>query len=76
MTGSRDTCIYDYINLIVLTGTILASAQASSANGWTRVIVEKPFGPDSKSFSELTRCLKQHLAEDHIFRGILYNIPF
>nr|XP_017239576.1 PREDICTED: uncharacterized protein LOC108212362 [Daucus carota subsp. sativus] len=48
----------------ILTGTILASAQASSANGWTRVIVEKPYGRDSESFAELTRCLKQHLAED------------
>ncbi|KAL8145546.1 glucose-6-phosphate 1-dehydrogenase, chloroplastic-like isoform X1 [Apium graveolens] len=45
-----------------------ASAQASSANGWTRVIVEKPFGRDSESSAELTRCLKQYLAEDQIFR--------
>ena len=76
MTGSRDTCIYDYINLIVLTGTILASAQASSANGWTRVIVEKPFGRDSESSAELTRCLKQYLAEDQIFRYTLQHSFF
>ncbi|RYR53105.1 hypothetical protein Ahy_A06g028023 [Arachis hypogaea] len=36
-----------------------ASLKASSRNGWTRVIVEKPFGRDSESSSELTRCLKQ-----------------
>ncbi|KAF7815028.1 glucose-6-phosphate 1-dehydrogenase, chloroplastic-like [Senna tora] len=45
-----------------------ASHKASSENGWTRVIVEKPFGRDSESSSELTRCLKQYLNEDQIFR--------
>ncbi|KAL6135121.1 hypothetical protein ACLB2K_067349 [Fragaria x ananassa] len=45
-----------------------ASLRASSENGWTRVIVEKPFGRDSESSAELTRCLKQYLAEDQIFR--------
>ncbi|KAJ1390942.1 hypothetical protein SESBI_37044 [Sesbania bispinosa] len=45
-----------------------ASLKASSKNGWTRVIVEKPFGRDSESSSELTRCLKQYLTEDQIFR--------
>ncbi|KAJ6401461.1 hypothetical protein OIU84_016802 [Salix udensis] len=42
--------------------------RASSLNGWTRVIVEKPFGRDSESSGELTRCLKQYLTEDQIFR--------
>ncbi|KAF3323412.1 glucose-6-phosphate 1-dehydrogenase [Carex littledalei] len=45
-----------------------ASRSASSPNGWTRFIVEKPFGRDSESSSELTRCLKMYLAEDQIFR--------
>ncbi|KAJ4730218.1 glucose-6-phosphate dehydrogenase 1 [Melia azedarach] len=45
-----------------------ASLRASSANGWTRVIVEKPFGRDSQSSGELTRSLKQYLKEDQIFR--------
>ncbi|XWS31077.1 hypothetical protein CRYUN_Cryun23aG0046400 [Craigia yunnanensis] len=45
-----------------------ASLKASSVNGWTRVIVEKPFGSDSESSSDLTRCLKQYLTEDQIFR--------
>ncbi|KAF4359313.1 glucose-6-phosphate 1-dehydrogenase, chloroplastic-like [Cannabis sativa] len=45
-----------------------ASLKASSGSGWTRVIVEKPFGRDSESSGELTRCLKQYLAEDQIFR--------
>ncbi|CAA6662914.1 unnamed protein product [Spirodela intermedia] len=45
-----------------------ASLFASSPTGWTRVIVEKPFGRDSKSSGELTRSLKQYLSEDQIFR--------
>ncbi|KAK3404313.1 hypothetical protein EUGRSUZ_K00618 [Eucalyptus grandis] len=45
-----------------------ASIRASSTSGWTRVIVEKPFGRDSESSGELTRCLKQYLNEDQIFR--------
>ncbi|KAL4555369.1 hypothetical protein LXL04_037987 [Taraxacum kok-saghyz] len=45
-----------------------ASGRASSKNGWTRVIVEKPFGRDSESSGELTRSLKKYLDEDQIFR--------
>ncbi|CAO2829775.1 unnamed protein product [Amaranthus hypochondriacus] len=45
-----------------------ASLSASSANGWTRVIVEKPFGRDSESSAALTKGLKQYLKEDQIFR--------
>ncbi|RVW37593.1 Glucose-6-phosphate 1-dehydrogenase, chloroplastic [Vitis vinifera] len=45
-----------------------ASLRASSASGWTRVIVEKPFGRDSQSSGELTRSLKKYLNEDQIFR--------
>jgi glucose-6-phosphate 1-dehydrogenase len=37
-------------------------------SGWTRVIVEKPFGRDSASSAELGRGLAQHLAEDEIYR--------
>ncbi|KAK2359808.1 glucose-6-phosphate 1-dehydrogenase, chloroplastic [Trifolium repens] len=46
-----------------------ASLSASSGNGgWTRVIVEKPFGRDSESSAALTRSFKQYLTEDQIFR--------
>ncbi|KAG6527782.1 hypothetical protein ZIOFF_009911 [Zingiber officinale] len=45
-----------------------ASRSASSKNGWTRVIVEKPFGRDSESSAALTSGLKQYLDEDQIFR--------
>ncbi|XP_010534705.1 PREDICTED: glucose-6-phosphate 1-dehydrogenase 2, chloroplastic isoform X2 [Tarenaya hassleriana] len=45
-----------------------ASSSASSVNGWTRVIVEKPFGRDSETSAALTKSLKQYLKEDQIFR--------
>lgn len=45
-----------------------ATTSASSGNGWTRVIVEKPFGRDSESSTALTKSLKQYLEEDQIFR--------
>ncbi|KAJ8478660.1 hypothetical protein OPV22_022387 [Ensete ventricosum] len=45
-----------------------ASQSSSSKDGWTRVIVEKPFGRDSQSSAALTRGLKQYLEEDQIFR--------
>ncbi|KAG0458442.1 hypothetical protein HPP92_023599 [Vanilla planifolia] len=45
-----------------------ASCCATSPTGWTRVIVEKPFGRDSNSSRKLTSCLKQYLTEDQIFR--------
>ncbi|KAI4368516.1 hypothetical protein MLD38_017065 [Melastoma candidum] len=45
-----------------------ASSSASAANGWARVIVEKPFGRDSESSAALTKSLKVYLEEDQIFR--------
>lgn len=45
-----------------------ASRCASSPSGWTRVIVEKPFGRDSESSRQLTQCLKLYLNENQIFR--------
>jgi glucose-6-phosphate 1-dehydrogenase len=40
----------------------------SSAKGWARVIVEKPFGHDLQSARSLNALLQQYFAEDEIFR--------
>lgn len=40
----------------------------SSRTGWTRVIVEKPFGRDSASSKELSNGLARHLQEEQIYR--------
>ncbi len=39
-----------------------------SAEGWTRVIIEKPFGHDLESARELNEEIKRHFAEQEIFR--------
>ena len=36
--------------------------------GWTRVVVEKPFGHDLESAKALTAMLREYFAEDEIFR--------
>lgn len=44
------------------------TASLPSGSGWTRFIVEKPFGRDYESSAELTRTLKMYLKEEQIFR--------
>jgi glucose-6-phosphate 1-dehydrogenase len=39
-----------------------------SDTGWTRLIVEKPFGHDLASAQQLTSLLREHFAENEIFR--------
>lgn len=58
---------------VFVDATRCAKHRASSENGWTRVIVEKPFGRDTESSRELTRTLKQYLTEDQIFRYIFLH---
>ncbi len=39
-----------------------------SADGWTRLIVEKPFGHDRDSAHHLNGILRAHFSEDEVFR--------
>ena len=39
-----------------------------SADGWTRLIIEKPFGHDRDSARALNETLRRHFSEDEIFR--------
>jgi glucose-6-phosphate 1-dehydrogenase len=39
-----------------------------SANGWTRLIVEKPFGRDQASARELNELIWRHFSEEEVFR--------
>ena len=74
LEGSPIACsIYQSHQIFFIDAVKCASLSASSANGWTRVIVEKPFGRDSESSAALTNGLKQYLAEDQIFRWIFFN---
>eukprot|EP00276_Gloeochaete_wittrockiana_P008277 CAMPEP_0184656812 /NCGR_PEP_ID=MMETSP0308-20130426/16771_1 /TAXON_ID=38269 /ORGANISM="Gloeochaete witrockiana, Strain SAG 46.84" /LENGTH=495 /DNA_ID=CAMNT_0027094099 /DNA_START=162 /DNA_END=1649 /DNA_ORIENTATION=+ len=44
------------------------SARARSKNGWTRCIVEKPFGKDRHSSDELSQGMARLFAEEAIYR--------
>lgn len=71
MQGGRVSNRLFYLSIppnIFIEAVKCASSSASSGNGWTRVIVEKPFGRDSESSAVLTKSLKQYLTEDQIFR--------
>jgi glucose-6-phosphate 1-dehydrogenase len=39
-----------------------------SAKGWTRLIVEKPFGHDLASARELNETIQEHFSENEVFR--------
>lgn len=47
---------------------IKKSAMQEDSKGWTRLIVEKPFGRDLESFEELNSTIAEHFTEDHIYR--------
>ena len=42
--------------------------KAGVSSGWSRLIVEKPFGKDSASFEELSRGMGALYSEDYIYR--------
>src|SRR5919201_573572 len=45
-----------------------ALGKRRSTSGWTRLIVEKPFGHDLASARELNTVIQEHFAEDEVFR--------
>lgn len=53
-----------------LAGTISGIGEAGlhRSSGWTRLVVEKPFGENLESALELNRCLHRNFSEDQIFR--------
>jgi len=48
--------------------TSMLKAACMSSTGWTRVIVEKPFGKDSASSADLSNHLQQLFREDQLYR--------
>src|ERR671925_347680 len=45
-----------------------ALGKRRSTSGWTRLIVEKPFGHDLASARQLDAVIQEHFAEDEVFR--------
>jgi len=48
--------------------TSMLKASCMSQTGWTRVIVEKPFGKDSASSADLSNHLQSLFSEDQLYR--------
>lgn len=44
------------------------SREARAVRGFTRLIIEKPFGRDSRSFAELNDVTSKHFGEEQLFR--------
>ncbi len=51
-----------------LLGSVQLAGEHNSHNGWTRIVVEKPFGRDLASALELDRILHASFKEEQIFR--------
>ncbi len=45
-----------------------ALGRRRSTEGWTRLIIEKPFGHDLESAQTLTSAIQEHFTEDEVFR--------
>jgi glucose-6-phosphate 1-dehydrogenase len=45
-----------------------ALGRRRSAEGWTRLIIEKPFGHDLESARALNAAIQEHFTEDEVFR--------
>jgi glucose-6-phosphate 1-dehydrogenase len=46
----------------------LGEAGLSKSPGWTRIVIEKPFGHDLDSAEKLNDCVHKYFSEDQVFR--------
>lgn len=68
-TLSHNRMFYFAIPPNVFAETGIAIKQTCMApNGWTRCIIEKPFGKDLQSCEELLSSLSEHFDEEHLYR--------
>jgi len=66
---SHNRLFYFAIPPNVFAETGIAIKQCAMAHrGWTRIIVEKPFGRDLGSYEALSKTLTKHFTEDHLYR--------
>jgi len=57
-----------YKTVAQMIGRAGLSAEMTNGNGWSRIVVEKPFGTDLKSAQDLDQSLHTHFGEHQIFR--------
>ncbi|HST18235.1 MAG TPA: glucose-6-phosphate dehydrogenase [Gaiellaceae bacterium] len=67
--GTQGNRVYYFAVPPSAIGTLIEEiAQRRGAEGWLRLIIEKPFGHDLASARELTAEIQQHFTEDEVFR--------
>jgi glucose-6-phosphate 1-dehydrogenase len=73
--GTKGNRIYDLAvppHLYAIIGSLLGKAglarQNMSGNGWSRIVVEKPFGRDFETSRKLNQVLQEYFNESQIFR--------
>jgi glucose-6-phosphate 1-dehydrogenase len=52
----------------VFATVVTALGERRSTKGWTRLIVEKPFGHDLESAEQLNAAIQEHFSEEEVFR--------
>jgi len=57
-----------YMKIIGDLGDAGLAGQRDGFTGWSRVVIEKPFGRDLESAQDLNRHIHEHFAEDQIYR--------
>ena len=57
-----------YPSLAQLVGQAGLSREHAHNNGWSRIVIEKPFGTNLQTAQELDRHIQEHFNEDQIFR--------
>jgi glucose-6-phosphate 1-dehydrogenase len=57
-----------YKKVAQLIGRAGLSSEMSDGNGWSRIVVEKPFGTNLQTAVDLDRSLHEHFKEHQIFR--------
>ena len=68
LPGNRIFYLALPLEAIAPTATGLGGARLGQGPGWTRIVVEKPFGRDLASAQALNAVLHQHFAEPQIYR--------
>ena len=67
--GTQGNRVYYFAVPPAAIGTLIEEiAERRGAEGWIRLIIEKPFGHDLASARELNAQIQQHFAEEEVFR--------
>ncbi len=67
--GTQGNRVYYFAVPPAAIGTLVAEiAERRGAEGWLRLIIEKPFGHDLASAKDLNAEIQQHFAENEVFR--------